>query len=95
MLVSLDCKSHLVMVKLRQRGIWTVDEAKWLRMMNQMPKGNPKLHLTVTLNPRIRKSFAGVRGRVKAAVAAQPRSVTWSEALEQIQKFQKAHGTSR
>ena len=43
--------------------------------------------------PRTIRSFAGVRGRVKAAVAAQPRSVSLSDALAQIGKPGKIHTT--
>jgi len=47
------------------------------------------------LPPRIVKAFAGVRGRVQAAVAAQPSSVSFAEALAQIQKFQQMTGTKK
>jgi hypothetical protein len=41
------------------------------------------------------RSFAGVRGRVKAAVAAQPSSVTLAQALAQMQKAQTLRATKR
>jgi len=41
------------------------------------------------------RAFAGVRGRVKAAVAAQPRSVSLSDALAQTRKFQMSGGTKK
>lgn len=40
----------------------------------------------IFLDPRVVRSFAGVRGRVKAAVEAQTRSVSLAEALAQTQK---------
>jgi hypothetical protein len=40
----------------------------------------------IFLDRRTLRAFAGVRGRVKAAVAAQPHSVSLSQALEQMQK---------
>ena len=49
----------------------------------------------IFVDPRIRRSFAGVRGRVKAAVAAQPRSVSWSDALDQVRKFQTSVATNK
>ncbi len=42
----------------------------------------------------IEKDFAGVRGRVLAAVAARPLSVTWEEAQAQVQSFSKLSGKS-
>ena len=45
------------------------------------------------LKLRTIRSFAGVRGRVKAAVAAQPPSVSLSDALAQVRKFRKVTGT--
>ena len=42
----------------------------------------------------IRKEFAGTRGRVKAAVEARPRGVTFEEALAQVQRFSKLSGKS-
>jgi hypothetical protein len=47
------------------------------------------------LNRGTLKSFAGVRGRVQAAVAAQPRSVSLSEALAQARKFDQQGGTKK
>lgn len=44
----------------------------------------------MVLSPETLRSFAAVRNRVKAAVAAQPRSVSLSDALAQVRKFQKA-----
>lgn len=41
----------------------------------------------ILIDPKVRQSFAGVRNRVKAAVAAQPHSVSFSEALIQTQKL--------
>jgi hypothetical protein len=41
----------------------------------------------ILVDPKVRQSFAGVRNRVKAAVAAQPHSVSFSEALIQTQKL--------
>jgi hypothetical protein len=55
----------------------------------------PKTKQKIFLDPRIRQSFAGVRGRVKAAVAAQPHSVSFSEALIQTRKFQISIVTSK
>jgi hypothetical protein len=49
----------------------------------------------IILDPRIKRSFAGVRGRVKAAVAAQPRSVSLSQALAQTRQFRKATETRK
>ena len=40
----------------------------------------------IVLDRRTVQSFAGVRGRVKAAVAAQTRSVSLAEALAQTQQ---------
>jgi hypothetical protein len=45
------------------------------------------------LKLRTIRSFADVRGRVKAAVAAQPPSVSLSDALAQVRKFRKVTGT--
>jgi hypothetical protein len=39
------------------------------------------------LPPQVKKDFAGVRGRVKRAVAASPRSVTFAAAIEQVRLF--------
>jgi len=50
---------------------------------------------TITLKPGTIRAFAGVRGRVKAAVAAQPRSVSLSDALAQARKFQMSGGTKK
>lgn len=47
----------------------------------------------IILDPRIKRSFAGVCGRVKAAVAAQPRSVSYADAMAQVRRFQKQAGT--
>jgi len=55
----------------------------------------PKTKQEIVLDPRISKSFAGVRGRVKAAVAAQPRSVSLSDALAQIRKSPRLTGTGK
>lgn len=49
----------------------------------------------IILPPRIVKAFAGVRGRVKAAVAVQPPSVSLAEALAQVRMFQQASGTKK
>lgn len=49
----------------------------------------------VVISPAMKRAFAGVRGRVKAAVAAQPPSVSFSEALAQVQKFQVSGGTKK
>ena len=49
----------------------------------------------INLTPRVLHSFVGVRGRVKAAVANQRRSVTLSEALLQVQRVQKASVTNK
>ena len=35
----------------------------------------------------VKRDFAGVRGRVKRAVAASPRSVTFAAASEQVRLF--------
>jgi hypothetical protein len=43
---------------------------------------------------QIRKEFAGVRGRVKAAVEARPRGVTLEQARAQVQRFSKLSGKS-
>ena len=43
--------------------------------------------------PRTRRAFAGVRGRVKAAVATQPPSISLSDALAQVRKIRKVTGT--
>ena len=48
----------------------------------------PKTKQEIFLDLGTIRSFAGVRGRVKAAVAAQPRSVTLAQALAQTQKAQ-------
>jgi hypothetical protein len=45
------------------------------------------------LSSRVVRELDGVRGRVKAAVAAQARSVSLSDALAQIRKFQQLNGT--
>ena len=50
---------------------------------------------SITLKPGTIRAFAGVRGRVKAAVAAQPRSVSLSDALSQTRRFQKSDGTKK
>ncbi len=55
----------------------------------------PLTQKTITLEPGTIRAFAGVRGRVKAAVAAQPRSVSLSDALTQTRKFQKSAGTKK
>lgn len=47
----------------------------------------------IVLSPGTLRSFAGVRGRVKAAVAAQPHSISLSNAMAQVRKFQKVGGT--
>jgi hypothetical protein len=39
--------------------------------------------------PQVKKDFAGVRGRVQRAVAASPRSVALSDAVKQIQLFNR------
>ena len=49
----------------------------------------------IILAPRVRRSFAGVRGRVKAAVAAQPPSVSLSDAVAQTRKFRDLNGTKK
>jgi hypothetical protein len=40
--------------------------------------------------PKVAKDFAGVRARVRRAVAAAPKSVTFEEASRQVRLFQKA-----
>jgi hypothetical protein len=55
----------------------------------------PKTKQEIFLDLRTLRSFAGVRGRVKAAVAAQPRSVSLSEALAQSRKFRTVIGTAK
>jgi hypothetical protein len=55
----------------------------------------PKTKQEIFLDLRTIRSFAGVRGRVKAAVAAQPRSVSLSEALAQARKFEQQGGTKK
>jgi len=47
----------------------------------------PKTKQEIFLDQRTIRSFAGVRGRVVAAVAKQPRSVSLSEALAQSRQF--------
>ena len=47
------------------------------------------------LDPKTIRSFAGVRGRVKAAVAAQPRSVSLAQALAQVQRVKTETVTAR
>jgi hypothetical protein len=42
----------------------------------------------------IEKDFAGTRGRVLAAVAANPRGTTFEAALAQVQRFSKLSGKS-
>jgi hypothetical protein len=39
------------------------------------------------LMPQIEKDFAGVRGRVRSAVEASPRSVTFAAAVKQARLF--------
>lgn len=51
-------------------------------------------HVSV-LSPQVIQSFAGVRGRVKAAVEKRRRSVTLTEALAQVERIQKAGATSK
>jgi hypothetical protein len=41
------------------------------------------------LPAQVKKDFSGVRGRVKRAVAASPRSVTFSAAVEQVRRFSR------
>jgi hypothetical protein len=41
------------------------------------------------LPPKVAKDFAGVRGRVRRAVAAAPRSVSFEKASRQVGLFQK------
>ena len=53
----------------------------------------PKTKKEMLLNLRTIRSFAGVRGRVKAAVAAQPPSVSLSDALAQVRKPRKVTAT--
>jgi hypothetical protein len=55
----------------------------------------PKTKQEIFLDLRTIRSFAGVRGRVKAAVAAQPRSVSLSQALAQTRNFKKANVTAK
>lgn len=50
----------------------------------------PKTKQEIFLELRTMRSFAGVRGRVVAAVAKQPRSVSLSQALAQTRHFRKA-----
>jgi len=50
-----------------------------------MPKTTPA---RVFVTSQVLKEFAGVRGRVRTAVAASPRSVSFSEALAQVKSFQ-------
>jgi len=54
-----------------------------------------KTRKQAALDPRIRRAFVGVRGRVKAAVAAQPHSVSFSDALAQARKFQSLGETKK
>jgi hypothetical protein len=49
----------------------------------------------IDLKPQEVRSFAGVRGRVRAAVEAQPRSVTLLEALAQARRFETPVATSK
>jgi hypothetical protein len=42
----------------------------------------------VFIPPQVVKDFAGVRGRVQNAVAASPRSVSFSAAFQQVQAAQ-------
>ncbi len=44
----------------------------------------------VYIPPQVMKDFAGVRGRVVAAVRASPRFVTFSDVLKQAEAFSKA-----
>ncbi len=53
----------------------------------------PKTKQEIFLDLRTIRSFAGVRDRVKAAVAAQPRSVSLSQALAQTSQFKKVTAT--
>jgi hypothetical protein len=46
------------------------------------------------ISPKSLKAFAGVRGRVRRAVAALPESVSYEDAVKQIQRFQQAQRTS-
>ena len=54
-----------------------------------------KFKQEIFLDQQTIRSFAGVRGRVKAAVAKQPRSVSLSEALAQSQKFRPVIVTAK
>lgn len=47
------------------------------------------------LNPETLSAFDGVRSRVKAAVAAQPQSVSLAKALAQVQGTQAETGTKQ
>jgi hypothetical protein len=49
----------------------------------------------IFLDPKVVRSFAGVRGRVKAAVATQARSVTLAEALAQTRRSKGVTGTTK
>ena len=42
------------------------------------------------VTPRVMKDFSGVRGHVQNALKAQPQSVTYSDAVRQIEAFQRA-----
>ena len=55
----------------------------------------PKINQEIFLDQRTIRSFAGVRNRVKAAVAAQPRSISLSQALAQTRKSKTAIVTAR
>ena len=44
-------------------------------------------------NPKSQNLFAGVRGRVRAAVEALPSSTTFSDAMKQVARFRAARKT--
>ena len=52
-----------------------------------MPAVSNHYHPKCLPNPKSQSLFAGVRGRVKAAVEALPSSITFSDAMKQAARF--------
>jgi len=46
-------------------------------------------HYQMQVPPQMVRNFAGVRGRVQAAVSASPPSVTLADARNQVQRFER------
>jgi hypothetical protein len=55
--------------------------------MNAVARFYPRKCLS---NPTSQKVFAGVRGRVIDALAAQPSSISLSDAMKQVERFRVA-----